>query len=708
MTSPLNWIRKRQRLLMGVFGVLLIFTFTVSMGTGYDPLIEFLSGRGWRSSRTVPVVFQSDWGNLDEMDLERLRINRYMIARFLGAVSYQASQRGAQPSESRCNDQVDEENLVELFVLAKQAQTAGLSITNEEIKNYLAGLTDNRVEEWEYAAIWKQVTNGKSSERQLFELLRTELLAHRFRELSSRGNAAGSPVQVWELFNRLERRLTVEMFAVPVDEFMSQVEPPSERELRTFFDAHKDNFENPNLGIPGFKSREKRAFRFVKFDFETLLETEAEKVTEDQVREYYDKNKELFIKTDLQMSDLKPDDGSQEPSEPAADGPSTDAAEETSPAPTPTPIPQDAPQEPSADEPPPTTDASPTSEALSTATPGAASGPAAVDESKYQPLDEVRDEIKRMVAIPLVQVKLDALMAKVGQAFSSYQQAMIQWEARRQRDPKLLAPELPDLGPFAAELPLSVESIPLTDIVGIREYPIGRSYDMLIEDRGSELVEFPNAAFQSDQALFEVTKFPTAPDQWPKYLYWVTERQESKVMTFAEAREVVELAFKRQRAFQLALTAAQQEAEKARQASKPLEEACVKSGRVFIPSTDVRWMTSLSLPTSGGMMPALGRIEGVEGVSDDMMREIFRLNPGEVGVAVNGPKSAVYVVRVISEAPSPEVRRERFMREGAGSQEMQYLAASEMFGNRRDWYTHLRESHHAKFLREPRVNTRSR
>jgi hypothetical protein len=93
------------------------------------------------------------------------------------------------------------------------------------------------------------------------------------------------------------------------------------------------------------------------------------------------------------------------------------------------------------------------------------------------------------------------------------------------------------------------------------------------------------------------------------------------------------------------------------------------------------------VPFSTGA-PTISRVENVDMAGTDFMRAVFRLKIGETGVAVNQPKTIVYVVRVASQSPSEEVLRERFLQSGANF-EVAHLAQTEGSSVASDWIKDL-------------------
>ena len=124
----------------------------------------------------------------------------------------------------------------------------------------------------------------------------------------------------------------------------------------------------------------------------------------------------------------------------------------------------------------------------------------------------------------------------------------------------------------------------------------------------------------------------------------------------------------------IALKAAEKLAAEARKADKPLKQVFADrpERHVILPSK----FTWLNFPNvaNGWQQPArLSAVDGVDMPGWDFMREVFGLEPGQVGVAFNAPKTFVYVVRPTEFTPSYEVLRAQFETEPFGK----YAAAGQ-------------------------------
>ena len=86
-------------------------------------------------------------------------------------------------------------------------------------------------------------------------------------------------------------------------------------------------------------------------------------------------------------------------------------------------------------------------------------------------------------------------------------------------------------------------------------------------------------------------------------------------------------------------------------AGKPLQEVCPEPGRKFFEETNVRWLSTGNVPATAGMTPRATQIPSVPGTTEEMLRTIFRMKPGDVEMVSNADKSQVYVVRHVHGGP---------------------------------------------------------
>jgi hypothetical protein len=110
--------------------------------------------------------------------------------------------------------------------------------------------------------------------------------------------------------------------------------------------------------------------------------------------------------------------------------------------------------------------------------------------------------------------------------------------------------------------------------------------------------------------------------------------------------------------------AAESLANEANKAGKPLKQVLANRPdlRIVLPPK-FSWMTVSQVALASMQRPQvnISSIAGVPMVGEDFMATVFRLQPGQVGVAFNAPETKVYVVRPSEFTPSYEVRWSLFL-----------------------------------------------
>jgi hypothetical protein len=311
-----------------------------------------------------------------------------------------------------------------------------------------------------------------------------------------------------------------------------------------------------------------------------------------------------------------------------------------------------------------TTDSAATESPASTtpATPGtdaAAASPPAVDEPKqYQPLEEVRDLIRRELAGQKVNEQLSGLMNEIqtqlNGEFNKYLSAKFDAEAKQQKQPT--PPEaLVDLAPLAEKYKLKHGKTGPMSWLDLRKTPVGASGDI---DRQSELYRILFGSEELD--LYE--PIITQDVDGNRYLAMAISDTPGRVPELAEVRKEVVDAWKRQKAADIALKHAEELAKKAQDSKSPLPEFFAGDQSMEVIRTD-----PFSRYTGGeiGIVEGeyqqqpfrLSEPDGIVAAGPEFMDKVFALKDGEVGAALNHDKSLAYVVRIAEhQLPEDELR----------------------------------------------------
>jgi hypothetical protein len=317
MANPLATIRKYDKYLLAVFGVLLMVAFLID-----DSLMSLITGQSRRGGgANVPgkaVSFKG--GSLNEGQLSVMHVAENAAFDVMRRVYTETIAKKKTPREFPIpSPSGSEYELVHKMLLAQKAHELGLSLSDADIDRLLKQVSDETLTDADLKKIRNEVLSGYRasriaiSEKDIYAQLRTNFLAQEMLALlrSSTKMPQGAegeifdlmsqqtprmkvtPAQAWNYFRRMNRKVRAEVLPLEVEKFIDQVKgEPTSAQKDELFEKYKNVVPNPASPEPGFASPHKIAFGYVRIDFDKYLEEEKAKVTEEQLRAEYDKRVE--------------------------------------------------------------------------------------------------------------------------------------------------------------------------------------------------------------------------------------------------------------------------------------------------------------------------------------------------------------------------------------------------------------------------------
>jgi len=322
-------------------------------------------------------------------------------------------------------------------------------------------------------------------------------------------------------------------------------------------------------------------------------------------------------------------------------------------------------------------ESSPPPSAAAPALPPAGENQGTAEKPKYRPFEEVRDEVRRIIAVEQMRAALDRIeeeMRRYQVAWGNYLSA-----AESAKESKAVPPEppqRPNLEEIARREGFQYGRTELLPRWEVEALEIGKSTD-------SQGVPF-------SQVIFDLREFLTSRTfdvQQNQYLAWPTERVEEHVPEFTDpgVKEEVLQTWRLIEGRKLAEAECARLASEAEKSGKTLAEFCAgteefKDARIVPETEPFAWMTygELDLAWAASRPPFLSSIkakrkdpasglvvdeDAVDQPGNEFMAAVFSLQAGEVGVAWNQPRSKVYLVRVIEMQPSPAQLYDAFVRQ---------------------------------------------
>jgi hypothetical protein len=613
-----------------------------------------------------------------------------------------------------------EQDVVQMRIFADTARAAGMSVSDENIVHYLDELGRNLVSADQIRAILARLQIGGRGANLdfVFDALREELLARNYLATYTFAFSTVLPEQRWADWLQVNDRVVVEAAAIPAESFVVDVPEPTDAELSAFFvtkapiDGKPYNEREPlpeqYAGVelpspsPGFAVPRRIALQFLRADYDRFLAQVEEQVTEEEIEKFYEDNKDPhFIRADTELLDEQDAAAASSSTNDAAAGENADAppaddakpAKDTQDAAAPATNDQSSldqrphrsvfrlaafADEKADSEAVSATDAAvqtagdAASDAASTVAPesgasqpeSAAEGSPHADAEKpkeFQPLDEVRDEIRRQVAGLKVSEQLEKLMnsleSQLNESYSAYFNASLDAEAEETEPPPPPA-ELADLSPLAQKHSLTYEKTAPLSVRELRDLPVGKSAR---PDEGNLPVYY--SVFGRDVELYK--PFISFDLDNNHYLVMKTSDTPGRVLELNEIRDEVVRTWKLQKAADLALKRAEERAAQAQSTGRSLEDLFSDDKAVSVIKTDPFSFFTIGTVSreTGQTTFRLSQPEGIAAAGPAFMEKVFGLGADEVGAVFNHDHSIAYVVRVVEHQDTPAELRQAFLSE---------------------------------------------
>ncbi len=654
MSNPLAAFRKYQKAMLAVaaVGAMLAFGILPALQQWQDST----AGRTGGGGADNPTAASWSGGEISAIELQNHIGRRQLLVNFQQLVRGTAQSRGGTPRLMVVQETANEANVIESVMLAEQAAKMGIVVSDDAVIQHLEGqLADGTVTRNELAALLKQATNGRLSQQNLIDGMKVEMAAHRVRVLANGGAYAGglmdsavTPAQSMEYFKRLYRRMEAEVTEIDVEEFLPQVsEEPSETEIAALYDEYKSVLPNVVSPDPGFREPTRLTFDWLKADFPAILEREIGKLSDEELRGYYDENKEAFRKLSVDEGDTTSDEDVDKLL--SDDDPAEETAEEK------------------------------TEEVAAAET----KEPAA----EYKPFDEVKDDISLVLARPKASDAVRDSITTAKDEIEKYFQDLTYAEATETEMPKK-----PDLAEMATRLGVNNGVLASISFQETFDHELGKAFDIELDRRTNSPVRIPFAqiAFQRNLAKYDPREIAPGDSGDSLFLFWKTDEKESYVPTLEEARPAIVKHWKMGKAFELAMAKGEEIAASVRDSGQSLSIKFENDESRKVTSTgEFRWMTFGGVFAGSGR-PRRSNVEGVEAAGEQFMEDVAKLKSGETTVTYNQAKAKVYVAYMKGVTANEDELRKLFLTEG-NKVPVRLIAYDDETGIAQDWFAKMQE-----------------
>lgn len=673
---------------------------------------------GFGAIGTNKNIVHTSVGNFSRADLEKLAHDRQRLNQFTSLVSVKAQTGG----QGALFGSIDDNSLISTQIWLAEARKMGILIADDRIDEFLRQLNQQRLTKKEFEQCFHEAHLGQG---ELYSMLKDELAANLALELSRPPAFVPdippqfarlmqeqreplqylqpTPLQLWNDYQKLHVRETLQVAAVPVRSFVNQVTEPTEEEVGKFYDEYKRRTW-VDEARPGFTQLPQVQLAYLTGNIEKFEKAVGEP-TEQDVRSYYEANKERYrtplIKEstapalpDEQLQEKKTDDGKGESIElPAPGGEAAKDAEkpgeqkaESTEEPKSNCGGDDTAEksDPVKEEPAPGNEAA---EAKATTkpeeeSPASASDPVNADQSDTAPpgpgdapappkIRDLDDELKLIIRDTILREKALALSAvEVDKAFKLMNDLGIEYDAvpmperdnaeekkKFEEKKKELARTFAEqLKQFAQDHQLEYHETPMVTQQELSTEPLGEASSnqnslpvwreiFEVTDRGERIpVYVPRRVDNRIRGgAFVYWKLSYSPPHFADLTKESVRTEVVKAWKFNQARSLAE-----KRANELvAKIKSEHTGFAAALSGESVTGDKADSAITVIPTEEFTWLaTNRSFPGSRSG-PMISTIPPLNQVGESFMETVFqKLGEGDVGVAPDEIKSVYYVVEV--------------------------------------------------------------
>jgi len=713
MAGSFSFFRTYQRSLLVFVAILAMLAFFVlppflQMGNDYgggDPLV-------------------ADWtgGEIREGGIERAVAMRSIINRFLMEI---AATAGRDPAQLPLFPET-EEQVVRTLLFAKEAAANGLMVSDTAINDFLSQWTNNLVRSEQFDEIISRLRLGPTavSQHDLFEALRSELAARHMLILFQTGFSGDPPGWRWDYFRRLKQNATIEVVPVIVEKSADDVPLPSQQKLRGFFEKYKNDLPEARSAEPGFREPHRVKYQFLVAKAESFQAEAAKDVSDEQISEYYEKNKAtLYRVKEPEGKEPETPDAQKKSAATDSGATDTDTSADTKKSADPDSAPPDsAVDKPAEDKPaedkgarssnrPFTTvafkqpaDQSETPDKPAGAPSETSSQPDSPAESseKFEPLESVKETIREQLARVQANKKIDAIFTAVAADLTLYAEDYALWQARQTAGSE--APKMPDFDAIAKAQGLEAG---LSELVtpgeAINAGPVGGSFEF-VPDPGSRFGIRQQRWLEMIYGSGSMVLRPiTSRDvQGNRYLTIKIEDQPEFTPSFEAARKGVERAWQIIEARGTARKRAEDIIEEASAKKQSLEATVAKRSDVKVRQVGpFTWLSQSASPME--RPPFISQPDDLFIPGEELMRSVFGLTANQTAVAFNEPQTICYAVRLLSLTPTDTQLRERFLDARSDQQSLAMVAQGEFSAAFGDWVEGLEKRYKLDWKRPPQI-----
>ncbi|MGC1273962.1 MAG: hypothetical protein WBC44_09660 [Planctomycetaceae bacterium] len=247
------------------------------------------------------VAFTSK-GNLSQEDIVGISNEQQTANNFLAHASKlvldklpQEQQASYRPPElfgyvNVADAATQRENAVMTYLFGQEADELGITLTDDAVRRFIVDVTQGKMTDADFKRIRTDMQIGTG---ELIGALRSQLRAREaLRLLAPSPRTNPTPQQLWADYQKLSVEAGVSVAPIPAEAFLASVDDPSDDELVQFFDRYTS--VPPGVGgTPGFLVPRQVQVASLEVSMADVRKS-VTPPTDEEVRAFYDRNRSQF------------------------------------------------------------------------------------------------------------------------------------------------------------------------------------------------------------------------------------------------------------------------------------------------------------------------------------------------------------------------------------------------------------------------------
>jgi peptidyl-prolyl cis-trans isomerase D len=281
---PFAVFRRHQRKLLAIFAILAMFGFVVA-----DSLPRLLSGGPMTGGN--PEVVELYGKSVRRSDLNAIAAERSNANYFMAELTRLLTQ--GMRSAPEFFGRLDTRSLVDALILQHEADRLGMPHDPETAREWLKQRYGSVMTGDLFEAILTRFNKRVSGEQLLADIANQVRLANvRFLV----GAPVVTPLDVFNTYRDQNERVSARAVGFRVEDYLKDVPNPSDAQVQAYYDQYKDVLPDPSRPTPGFKVPRQIQVEVLSIDGEALARALKDKLTEEELRTYYENRKSEFKK----------------------------------------------------------------------------------------------------------------------------------------------------------------------------------------------------------------------------------------------------------------------------------------------------------------------------------------------------------------------------------------------------------------------------